>query len=141
MTTHLRNTTTRSQATTIGGFHQLVNPDPNQQKPVRHCPCGTKLRRSKPGWEQLCDPCDDKRLRALADVAVEEFIPEPPIATAKHHPTATCRCGRPMWPQSRRCRLCHDEMIRQERGIVGGSDVSLVAAPNGASVARPGGTA
>jgi len=36
-------------------------------------------------------------------------------ATAKHHPTATCKCGRPMYRQSATCRVCYYEQRRHVR--------------------------
>jgi hypothetical protein len=137
VTIHPRQTQSRT-AWMIGDFNHLTSVDTNLNRPPRHCPCGTRLRRSKPGWEVLCDACDDKRIRSLADVAVEEFIATPspiPVASSRHHATATCRCGRPMWRQSKTCRRCYYER-RAQASMMGGSRPPT-AAPNGASIPNP----
>lgn len=87
-----------------------ISVDPNTSRPPRYCDCGTKLRRSKPLWDVLCDACDQRR-RLAADIVdtVQEDIP---LADPKHHPTRTCGCGRPMYRQSLTCRVCYYERRR-----------------------------
>jgi hypothetical protein len=87
-----------------------ISVDPNRGRPDRHCACGTKLRRSKPLWDTLCDACDQKRRQELDIVAVVQE--DLPLAERKHHATRTCGCGRPMFRQSLTCRVCYYERRR-----------------------------
>ena len=84
--------------------------DPFRSRDARYCQCGTRLRRTKPLWDTLCDACDHQR-RLLLDIVaiVQEDVP---LAEPKHHPTRTCSCGRPMYRQSVSCRVCYHERNR-----------------------------
>lgn len=92
-------------ARTLPHIQPMVSVDTFRDRPTRFCPCGTRLRRSKPSWEQLCDTCDDAR---HVERSHEEFSRVTTLAEAVGR-TTPCKCGRPMARGAATCRACYDQ--------------------------------
>lgn len=78
------------------GFYQAWRTDQPQRPQDRYCACGTRLRRTKPHYERLCDACQAKPSAPTYDFADEQ--------PWKYD---TCPvCGNPKRTHAKKCRAC-----------------------------------
>jgi predicted nucleic acid-binding Zn ribbon protein len=109
---HPRQSTSRQYVAVVGNINPLVSVDMFRDRPPRHCPCGTRLRRSKPLYELLCDACDARR---LVDLDLAELHPPVEVHVRPSDHTTCPDCGGKMHKRAQRCKACRSAWVKAQK--------------------------